>query len=125
MSSSLHKILCIQAPLLQSALSLSASDARHEIQYLLQAVLKVNRAYLLAHSERLLTGVEHEDFQAKFDRRLRGEPMAYILGEREFFGLNFKVTPATLIPRPDTELLVELALEKLRQHSLVVILFRC
>jgi release factor glutamine methyltransferase len=75
--------------------------------------LKVNRAYLLAHSERVLTEVERDDFQAKLSRRLLGEPMAYILGEREFFGLNFMVTPATLIPRPDTELLVELALAKI------------
>lgn len=113
MPPSLHEIIHTQTPLLQSALGLSASDARHEIQYLLQAVLKVNRAYLLAHSERVPSEVEYENFQAKLARRLHGEPMAYILGEREFFGLNFKVTPATLIPRPDTELLVELALEKI------------
>lgn len=110
---SIHDILFAQAPLLQAALSLSATDARFEIQYLLQSTLSVNRAYLLAHSDRLLTKFEYEDFQAKFVRRLSGEPMAYIFGEREFFGLNFKVTPATLIPRSDTELLVEVALEKI------------
>jgi release factor glutamine methyltransferase len=113
MSPSIHEILSTQTPLLAAALSLTATDARHEINYLLQACLKVNRAYLLAHSERVLTESECDDFQAKLLRRLLGEPMAYILGEREFFGLNFKVTPATLIPRPDTELLVEMALAKI------------
>jgi release factor glutamine methyltransferase len=50
-------------------------------------------------------------------RRLQGEPIAYILGEREFFGLSLKVTPATLIPRPETELLVELALQRIPVHG--------
>lgn len=83
---------------------------------LLQAVLKVPRAYLLAHPERELNEAEQSTCQALLHRRLAGEPMAHILGEREFFGLNLKVTPATLIPRPETELLVELALQKLSQH---------
>ncbi|TAN77842.1 MAG: peptide chain release factor N(5)-glutamine methyltransferase, partial [Gallionella sp.] len=48
---------------------------------------------------------------------LNGEPVAYLLGEREFYGLNFKVSPATLIPRPDTELLVDLALQRISQQS--------
>jgi release factor glutamine methyltransferase len=54
------------------------------------------------------------------ERRLRGEPIAYIVGRREFFGLDFRVTDAVLIPRPDTELLVELALERLPQHGRVL-----
>ena len=97
MSPSIHEILSTQTHLLAAALSLTTTDARHEINYLLQASLKVNRAYLLAHSERVLTERERDDFQAKLSRRLLGEPMAYILGEREFFGLNFKVKSA---PRP-------------------------
>lgn len=52
-------------------------------------------------------------FSELLQRRLHGEPMAYIMGEREFYGLTFKVTPATLIPRPETELLVELALQRI------------
>lgn len=83
---------------------------------LLQAVLKVPRAYLLAHPERALNEAEQSAYHALLHRRLAGEPMAHILGEREFFGLNLKVTPATLIPRPETELLVELALQKLSPH---------
>jgi release factor glutamine methyltransferase len=98
---------------LEAALSLDASTARIEVQILLQTVLSVNRAYLLTHPERVLDSNEFLRYSGLLDRRLHGEPIAYILGEREFYGLNFKVTPATLIPRPDTELLVELALQKI------------
>lgn len=95
---------------LQSAEACDASEARSEVQILMQHVLNVNRAYLLAHPEQVLTTQAYSHFMSLLHRRAQGEPLAYILGEREFFGLNFKVTPATLIPRPDTELLVELAL---------------
>src|SRR3970040_2247926 len=54
---------------------------------------------------------------ALLERRLRGEPVAYILCEREFYGLNFIVSPSTLIPRPETELLVELALQRIPQSG--------
>ncbi len=101
---------------LQSALSLDTREAHIEVQMLLQSVLKVNRAYLLAHSERELSEVEQAAYRALLQRRLVGVPMAHILGEREFFGLNFKVTSDTLIPRPETELLVELALQRLPQQ---------
>jgi len=92
------------------------------VQCLLQKVLQVARVYLLAHPERSLTAVEFGHYKELLQRRLQGEPVAYILGEREFFGLNLKVTPATLIPRPDTELLVELALQRIpaRQHCTVL-----
>jgi release factor glutamine methyltransferase len=94
-------------------LALETSTARIEVQCLLQRVLHVPRVYLLAHPERSLTETEFMHYNTLLQRRLKGEPIAYILGEREFFGLNLKVTPATLIPRPDTELLVELALQRL------------
>ncbi len=90
---------------------LESSSARIEVQCLLQKVLQVQRVYLLAHPEHVLNGAEYSHYQQLLRRRLSGEPIAYILGEREFFGLDLKVTPATLIPRPDTELLVELALQ--------------
>ncbi|HCI13912.1 MAG: protein-(glutamine-N5) methyltransferase, release factor-specific [Gallionellales bacterium GWA2_60_142] len=105
---------------LESALSLDSITARIEIQMLLQQVLSVNRAYLLAHPERQLDEVQQAAYRALLQRRLAGEPLAYILSEREFFGLNFKVTPATLIPRPDTELLVELALQRIPQRGRVL-----
>ncbi len=98
---------------LDTGLGLDAATARIEVQCLLQNVLQVGRAYLYAHPERELSAEEQHAYSALLQRRLAGEPIAHILGEREFFGLDFKVTPATLIPRPDTELLVELALQKL------------
>ncbi|MFA6204022.1 MAG: peptide chain release factor N(5)-glutamine methyltransferase [Gallionella sp.] len=96
---------------LEDALHHDSVTARIEVQCLLQSVLGVNRAYLLTHPERILTVCETARYVELFARRLAGEPIAYLLGEREFFGLNFKVTPATLIPRHDTELLVEMALQ--------------
>jgi release factor glutamine methyltransferase len=98
---------------LEASLNLDASSARIEVQCLLQAVLQVNRAWLLAHPEHKLEEGQYVRFTALFERRMHGEPIAYLLGEREFYGLNFKVTPATLIPRHDTELLVELALQRI------------
>lgn len=106
-------ILRCDAKQLQMALELDASSARIEVQCLLQAVLQVNRAYLFGHPERILTADERLRYVALFERRLLGEPIAYLLGEREFFGLDLKVSPHTLIPRPDTELLVELALQRI------------
>lgn len=94
---------------------LDSGTARIEVQILLRHVLKVSRASLLAHPERCLTDQEQARYHELLRRRLHGEPLAYLLGEREFFGLIFKVTPATLIPRPETELLVELALQHIPQ----------
>ena len=107
----IQEILQCGSRQLHAALDLDASSARIEVQCLLQAILKVNRAYLLTHPERVLNTDETANYGALLERRMQGEPIAYLVGEREFYGLNFKVTPATLIPRPDTELLVELALQ--------------
>lgn len=105
---------------LQSTLNLDPSTARIEVQCLLQHVLNVNRAYLMTYPERILNGNETARYQRLFERRMQGEPIAYLLGIREFFGMDFKVTPATLIPRPDTELLVEIALQHLPQRGTVL-----
>jgi release factor glutamine methyltransferase len=96
-------------------LALDPAASRIEAQCLLQHVLGVPRAYLMAHPEKTLSEVQQDALDGLLRRRLRGEPVAHLLGEREFFGLNLKVTPATLIPRPDTELIVELALDRLPQ----------
>src|SRR5690606_26142658 len=64
-------------------------------------------------SEHVLTAQEAQRLENLLSRRLAGEPVAYLTGEREFYGLPFAVTPDVLIPRPETELLVELAIEKL------------
>jgi release factor glutamine methyltransferase len=83
---------------------------RLEARMLLEAVLDKPRSWLLAHDTDLLPHAAAQAFNAAAARRLAGEPMAYILGWREFMGHRFRVTPDVLIPRPDTELLVETAL---------------
>lgn len=117
--SGIGKILRRDAQRIVASLGMDVSTARIEVQSLLQHVLHANRAYLLAHTEQTLDAQQQAGYDALLERRLQGEPIAYILGEREFFGLNFKVTPATLIPRPDTELLVELALKRIPSRSQV------
>ncbi|MFA7349459.1 MAG: peptide chain release factor N(5)-glutamine methyltransferase [Methylotenera sp.] len=99
----------------QAALAqwVAANEAKLEVQLLMQHVLNVNRAWLIAHANDALRPDIHADFASLLNRRLLGEPMAYILGYREFYGLKLKTTPDTLIPRPDTETLVEAALAKI------------
>jgi release factor glutamine methyltransferase len=110
---SIQTILTQDQSFLERSLGLDSSSSRIEVQCLLQQALGVARAYLFAHPEQVLSDAETTTYAVLFQRRLGGEPIAYILGEREFFGLKFKVTPDTLIPRPETELLVELALERI------------
>lgn len=117
MSSSIHDILRNDSKQLQAALHLDPGSARIEVQCLLQAVLKVNRAWLLSHPEQSLDADQRARYMASLERRLGGEPIAYLLGEREFYGLTFKVSSATLIPRHETELLVELALQRIPQQG--------
>lgn len=117
MSSSIRQRLAADAEHLAAALALDPAGARIEVQSLLQHVLRQSRAWMLAHAEQALTAIQQAEYQGLLQRRLQGEPVAYLLGEREFYGLLFKVTPATLIPRPETELLVELALERMPQHQ--------
>ncbi len=74
--------------------------------------LRLSREQLITRSEHCLSKDEADRVALAFSRRQAGEPVAYILGSREFFGLSLRVTPAVLIPRADTELLVELALER-------------
>ena len=74
--------------------------------------LKVETVWLLAHDTDPLDDAETTAFDALLVRRLAGEPVAYLLGEREFYGRPFRVTPATLIPRPETEHLVDAALAR-------------
>jgi len=114
---SIQAILQNHSKQLEAALNIDSSSARIEVQCLLQAVLQVNRAWLLTHPEQVLSDEQTFRFSALYKRRLNGEPIAYLLGEREFYGLTFKVTPATLIPRPETELLVDLALQRIPRHG--------
>ncbi|HJS37565.1 MAG TPA: peptide chain release factor N(5)-glutamine methyltransferase, partial [Burkholderiales bacterium] len=81
-----------------------------EARLLLARASGFSEASVLAHPERELPADVEAAFREFAARRARGEPIAYILGEKEFFGLPLAVTPAVLIPRPETELLVDIAL---------------
>ncbi len=86
---------------------------RHEAEWLLMHALEVNRAWLFAHATDGVDAGLAKRFETLVERRLTGEPVAYIVGSRGFWDLDLLVTPDTLIPRPETELLVELALARL------------
>jgi release factor glutamine methyltransferase len=94
--------------LIQSS-GLPASEAR----LLLASCLGMDRAWIIAHADDPLDDARCADAAELFRRRRLGEPVAYILGVREFYGLDLEVTPDVLIPRPETELLVELALRRI------------
>jgi len=87
-----------------------SESARLDAQLLLMAVLGVERAYLLAHDDETLTPEQAERYESYVTRAAAGEPLPYILGKRAFFDLELFVTPDVLIPRPETELLLEEAL---------------
>ena len=95
-----------------AAARLTGEAPRREAEYLLMHVLGVGRAWLYAHDRDPLLAAPRARFEQLLARRIDGEPLAYLTGEREFHGLRLQVGPATLIPRHDTELLVELALQQ-------------
>lgn len=89
---------------------------RLEQNMLWEHVLGVSRAWLIAHDTDLLPETAVQQYVALETRRLAGEPMAYLIGSREFMGHEFRVSPAVLIPRPETEFLVEQALAQIKEH---------
>jgi release factor glutamine methyltransferase len=89
-------------------------EPRREANSLLAFALGKDRTFLIVHSEYQLSEKESENFQDILIRRANREPLQYIRGTQEFFGLDFIVTPDVLIPRPETELIVEAAIEILR-----------
>lgn len=93
------------------------ANARVDAEILLCYVLGKNRSHLIAWPEKLLSPPNWQEFQALIERRANGEPVAYITGHREFWSLDLQVSPATLIPRPDTEVLVEQALARIPKDA--------
>jgi release factor glutamine methyltransferase len=85
---------------------------RVEAEILLKHVLGTSRSTLLTHPERPLTTVELDGYRALVDERALGYPLPYLTGEAAFYGLDIEVTPEVMIPRPETEVLVELALAR-------------
>jgi release factor glutamine methyltransferase len=90
-------------------------NARLDAQVLLSHTLHVERSALYAYPERILTPDQEQQFLTLIERRSHGEPVAYLTGHKEFYGLDFLVDKRVLIPRPETELLVEAALKVCRQ----------
>jgi release factor glutamine methyltransferase len=108
----------VRATLQQAAADLAPSPtARPDAELLLMRALKKDRAWLLTHPEAILEPADLAQYKEKITRRKQHEPIQYILGEQEFYGLTLHVTPAVLIPRPETEHLVEAALERLPRET--------
>lgn len=102
----------------QATISLTEADqfdARFDAQILLSHILHTERSFLYAYPEHELTSEQEEQYQALIERRSRGEPVAYLIGHKEFYGLDFLVDRRVLIPRPETELLVDSALNSCRE----------
>ena len=89
----------------------SLLESRSEAQILLAHVLGVSKSYLYTRAEELVNQQKKTEFEFLLARRLKGEPIAYLLGHKEFWSLPLKVSNSVLIPRPETELLVELCLK--------------
>ena len=96
---------------------LGGGTAVIEARVLMRHVLGCDDSHLIVHGNQALTAAQAEAFEALAARRSRGEPVAYLTGFREFFRLEFEVTPAVLIPRPETERLVEAALARIPAQS--------
>ncbi|MDR3389616.1 MAG: hypothetical protein P4L92_21440, partial [Rudaea sp.] len=90
---------------------------RTDAQVLFLQATGHDRAWLISHGQDIVTQEHRMRFGDLVSRRLAGEPVAYITGRREFYGRDFRVSPAVLIPRPETELLVELALARAPQQA--------
>ncbi len=106
-------MLTLKAALEEATTAIGRVDA----QVLVSHLLGVNRAYLAANPMRILTESEDARIDLAVARRAMGHPVAYLVGKREFYSRDFSVGPGVLIPRPETEVLVEVALAKLRGVS--------
>lgn len=112
----------IKQALQNARFQLDADSADLDAELLLCHVLERNRTWLRTWPEKSLSPEQSDQFKQLINRRINGEPVAYILGNQEFWSLLLKVTPATLIPRPETELLVEQALMKLHDVANPVVI---
>jgi release factor glutamine methyltransferase len=103
-------------------LAATSKNPRRDADLLLEHVLGCDQTALLTHPERVLSAEESQQFHRLVERRLASEPMQYLAGEQEFFGLRFEVSSAVLIPRPETEHLVEAVLERFEREQAVRII---
>jgi len=114
MTVSIATVLLEGSQLLRKA---GVPEARREAGSLLAHVIEKDRTFLISHAEDLLNEKEFETFREIVKRRASGEPLQYITGRQDFYGREFGVSPAVLIPRPETELLVEAALNVMDDDS--------
>jgi release factor glutamine methyltransferase len=103
----------VRSALAHAAATLAGDEASREAELLLQHALDRSRAWLFAHADDTIDAAGAARFRALVSRRATGEPLAYVTGRREFWSLDLAVTPDVLIPRTETELLVELALQRI------------
>lgn len=90
-----------------------------DLDFIIGFVIKKNREFILTHPELKICSDDFKKIETLVNRRRQNEPLAYIFGNKEFYGLNFLVNQSTLIPRPETELLVDLALEQIVREKTV------
>ncbi len=110
-----------QALALSSSLERNSDSARLDAEVLLAFVLDKNREYLYTWPEKILTLSQQSKFRLLIEKRKQGQPIAYLIGQKEFWSLTLTVSDATIIPRPDTERLVELALELKGEDALTAL----
>lgn len=117
-------MISIGSALKEALLQLKAShaDALIDSEVLLSVVINKNRAYLYAHPEQCLTRNQYQNYIQLVQERAKGMPIAYLTHSREFWSLTLKVTPDTLIPRHETERIVELALELIPNQAKTTVL---
>jgi len=97
-------------------------NPRLEAEFLLSLTFKKERTYILSHQEEILNTEQTKSLELLIDQRLDGQPLAYLSGHKEFYGLEFAVNKHTLVPRPETELMVDLVLKLIKPNSKYLIL---
>ena len=107
----------IAATLREAAAVLAGDSARLDAELLLAHVLEKDRTWLFTWADKTLSESQRRDYAALLAERQQGVPVAYLIGEQEFWSLPLKVTPATLIPRPETEQLVDFVLQQHDHHQ--------
>ena len=100
----------------------TSTSAQIDAEVLLAYTLSTSRTFLYTHPEKMLSNIEHETYEQLIEKRVEGMPIAYLTGTREFWSLPLIIRKDTLIPRPETELLVELTLTLLKSRSSISIL---
>jgi release factor glutamine methyltransferase len=110
----IHEAIDLAAEALEDS---GVPGARQDAERLLASELRKDRSYLLAHFQDSVSESSAQRFFARITERRRGKPLQYLLGWQEFRGLEFEVTPAVLIPRPETELLVDAAMERFSEGN--------